>query len=70
MTYKLAENQAAEEEESRKKKSFALKAVDSFEDDTKGSDLKNEEVEFALITRGFRKILKERGRLRKKEISQ
>ena len=66
MTYKLARNQSAEEE-FRKKKSFALKVADSSEDDTEGSNSENEEDDFALITKGFRKILKGRERLRRKK---
>ena len=57
----------AEEDDSRKKKSFVLKATDNSEDDIEGSDSEKED-ELTLITRGFRKILKERGRVRRKKI--
>ena len=67
MTYELAQNQFVEEEESRKKKSFVLKVVNSSEDDTEGSDSENKQDEFSLITRGFKKILKGRGKLRRKK---
>ena len=64
MMYKLSQNQSTEEEDSRKKRSFVLKVADNFKDDIEGSDSENED-ELTLITRGFRKILKGRGRLRR-----
>ena len=67
MTYELSRNQSTEEKDSKKKKSFILKVADNYEDDTKRSDSEKED-ELALIIREFRKILKGRGRLRRRKL--
>ena len=67
MTYELTRNQSAEEKDLRKRKSFILKVADNSEDNSEESNSKNEEGDFALIIRRFKKILKGRGRLGRKK---
>ena len=67
MTYELSHNQSAEVEDLRKKKTFTLKAIEEFKDDIEDSDSQKED-DLALITREFRKILKGRGRLRRRKL--
>ena len=66
MTYELSRNQSVEEEDSEKKKTLAFKVVDESEDDAESSDSQKED-ELALITKEFKKILKRRGKFRKKK---
>ena len=56
MTYELSHNQSAEEKDSRKKKTFALKVVEESEDDNEDLDSQKED-DLTLIAREFRKIL-------------
>ena len=66
MTYELSCNQSAEEKDSRKKKIFALKVVEESEDGIEDSD-SQEEDELTVITKEFRKILKKRGKLKRRK---